>query len=161
VTALTPVLPFVIVLGLGGLALRSGRPRVTGPLLFALAATLMGLTGALVGVLTPITDLALVGTVYQEAQSSYLFFAGLLAGLGIALAIPAALLGVGLRRLGVDSRRQGRFPPREWKTLRDVRVLRGQDALAWARRTELAGTSALALAIVLLLWAAWVLWRFA
>jgi len=86
---------------------------------------------------------------------------GLLAGLGIALAIPAALLGVGLRRLGVDSRRQGRFPPREWKTLRDVRVLRGQDALAWARRTELAGTSALALAIVLLLWAAWVLWRFA
>ncbi len=82
VTALAPVLPFVIVLGLGGLALRSGRPRVSAPLLFALAATLMGLTGALVGVLTPITDLALVGTVYQEAQSSYLFFAGLLAGLG-------------------------------------------------------------------------------
>ena len=86
---------------------------------------------------------------------------GLLAGLGIALAIPAALLGLGLRRLGLDARLQGRFPPREWKTLRDVRVLRDQHALAWARRTGMAGTSALALAIVLLLWSAWVLWRFA
>ena len=86
---------------------------------------------------------------------------GLLAGLGIALAIPAALLGLGLRRLGLDSRLQGRFPPREWKTLRDVRVLRDRHALAWARRTELADMSALALAIVLLSWAGWVLWHFA
>jgi hypothetical protein len=86
---------------------------------------------------------------------------GLLAGLGIALAIPAALLGLGLRRLGLDSRLQGRFPPREWKTLRDVRVLRDRHGLAWARRTELAGMSALALAIVLLSWAGWVLWHFA
>ncbi|HVR80570.1 MAG TPA: hypothetical protein VHF02_00520 [Luteimonas sp.] len=86
---------------------------------------------------------------------------GLLAGLGIALAIPAVLLGIGLRRLGLDSRLQGRFPPREWKTLRDVRVLRDGAALRWAQRTELAGNSALALAVVLLLWAGWVWWRFA
>jgi hypothetical protein len=33
--------------------------------------------------------------------------------------------------------------------------------LRWARRTELAGTSAMALAIVLLLWAGWAFWRFA
>jgi hypothetical protein len=86
---------------------------------------------------------------------------GLLSGLGIALAIPAGLLGMGLRRLGLDSRLQGRFPPSDWKTLRDVRVLRDRQALNWARRTELAGTSALALAIVLLLWAGWAFWRFA
>jgi hypothetical protein len=85
----------------------------------------------------------------------------LLAGFGIALAIPAGLLGMGLRRLGLDARLQGRFPPLDWKTLRDVRVLRDRHALTWARRTELAGTSALALAIVLLLWACWVLWHFA
>jgi heme/copper-type cytochrome/quinol oxidase subunit 1 len=42
----------------------------------------MGLVGALVGVLTPIKELDLVETVYQESQSYYLFFAGLLAGLG-------------------------------------------------------------------------------
>jgi hypothetical protein len=86
---------------------------------------------------------------------------GLLSGLGIALAIPAGLLGLGLRRLGLDSRLQGRFPPRDWKTLRDVRVLRDRHAMAWARRTEIAGNSALALAVLLLLWAFWVLWRFA
>jgi heme/copper-type cytochrome/quinol oxidase subunit 1 len=82
ITALLPVLPFLIVLGLGGLAMRTGRPRITAPLLFGLAATLMGLTGAVVGVLTPIKGLDLVGTVYQEAQSTYLFFAGILAGMG-------------------------------------------------------------------------------
>jgi hypothetical protein len=86
---------------------------------------------------------------------------GLLSGLGIALAIPAGLLGLGLRRLGLDSRLQGRFPPRDWKTLRDVRVLRDRHAMAWARRTEIAGSSALALAALLLMWAFWVLWRFA
>ena len=86
---------------------------------------------------------------------------GLLAGLGVGLAVPAGLLGAGLRRLGLDSRLQGRFPPREWKTLRDVRVLRDRDALTWARRTELAGTSALALAILLVLWSGWAWWHFA
>ena len=86
---------------------------------------------------------------------------GLLSGLGIGLAIPAALLGMGLRRLGMDSRLQGRFPPHDWKTLRDVRVLRDRQALTWARRTEAAGASALALAFGLLLWAGWAFWRFA
>jgi heme/copper-type cytochrome/quinol oxidase subunit 1 len=87
ITALLPVLPFLMVLGLGGLALKSavssgGRPRPSGPFVFALAAVLMGLVGALVGVLTPIEDLELIGTVYQESQTYYLLFAGLLAGMG-------------------------------------------------------------------------------
>ena len=86
---------------------------------------------------------------------------GLLAGLGIALAVPAGLLGAGLRRLGLASRIEGRFPPQAWKTLRDVRVLRDADALRWAQRIELAGLVAIALAALLLLWSGWAWWRFA
>ena len=79
---------------------------------------------------------------------------GLLAGLGIALAVPAGLLGVGLQRLGLAS------PPQAWKTLRDVRVLRDADALRWAHRTELAGLAAIALAVLLVAWAGWAWLRF-
>lgn len=85
---------------------------------------------------------------------------GLLAGLGIALAVPAALLGAGLRRLGFASRVEGRFPPRGWQTLRDVRVLRDAAALRWSRRTEALGFVALALAALLVLWSGWAWWRF-
>lgn len=84
----------------------------------------------------------------------------LLVGLGIGLALPAFFLGAGLRRLGLASRIEGRFPPKDWKTLRDVRVLRDRDALTWARRTEIAGLAALAIAAVVLAWAAWAWWRF-
>lgn len=85
---------------------------------------------------------------------------GLLAILGVGLAVPAALLGAGLRRLGLASRIEGRFPPQAWKTLRDVRVLRDAAARRWARRVERAGLVALTLAGSLLLWAAWAWWRF-
>ena len=86
---------------------------------------------------------------------------GLLAGLGLALAVPAALLGLGLRRLGFAARVEGRFPPRGWKTLRDVRVLRDAAALRWAARTEALGNAALVLGALLLAWAGWAWWRFA
>jgi hypothetical protein len=84
----------------------------------------------------------------------------LLAALGVALALPAAALGLNLRKLAFTSRLEGRFPPRAWKTLRDVRVLRDAPALLWARRIELAGSAALLLALVLLAWAALAWWRF-
>ena len=84
----------------------------------------------------------------------------LLAGLGVSLALPAAALGISLRRFALASRVQGRFPPREWKTWRDVRVLRDSAALAWARRVELAATATLVLAALLVLWAAVAWWRF-
>jgi len=90
-----------------------------------------------------------------------LWLRGLFAGLGIGLAVPAALLGLGLRRLGFTARVEGRFPPRGWKTLRDVRVLRDAAAVRWARRTEALGTLALLFALGLLAWAAWAWWRFA
>ena len=84
----------------------------------------------------------------------------LLAGMGVGLALPAVFLGAGLRRLGLASRIEGRFPPKDWKTLRDVRVLRDHDALVWARRTEIAGLVALAVAAVVLAWATWAWWWF-
>jgi multisubunit Na+/H+ antiporter MnhG subunit len=84
----------------------------------------------------------------------------LLAALGLALSAPAAALGVSLHRLGRASRLQGRFPPREFKTLRDVRVLRDAPALRWARRVETSGTAALLLAGALASWALWALWYF-
>lgn len=84
----------------------------------------------------------------------------LLTALGLALAVPAAGLGLTLRQLGMASRLQGRFPPMQWKTLRDVRVLRDRAALAWARRVELAGNASLTLAVLLAGWALWAWWRF-
>jgi hypothetical protein len=84
----------------------------------------------------------------------------LLCGLGIVLALPAVGLGLTLRELGTASRVQGRFPPEQWKTLRDVRVLRDAPGLAWARRAELAGNSALGIAGLLIVWAAWAWWHF-
>lgn len=84
----------------------------------------------------------------------------LLAALGLALSAPAAALGLSLHRLARASRLQGRFPPREFKTLRDVRVLRDAPALRWARRVEVSGAAALALAGALAGWALWALWYF-
>lgn len=84
----------------------------------------------------------------------------LLCGLGIALAIPAIGLGLTLRQLGFAARLEGRFPPTQWKTWRDVRVLRDTHGLAWARRVEAAGTAALALAGLLIGWSAWAWWQF-
>lgn len=84
----------------------------------------------------------------------------LLAAFGVGLAVPAIGLGLTLRQLGYASRLQGRFPPAEWKTVKDVRVLRDAPALAWARRVEAAGTAALALAGLLIGWAIWAWWKF-
>lgn len=84
----------------------------------------------------------------------------LIAALAIGLATPAIALGVSLRRLGLASRLQGRFPPREFKTLRDVRILRDVPALQWARRVEVFGLATFGLAGVLVAWAFWALWHF-
>ena len=84
----------------------------------------------------------------------------LLCGLGVALAIPAIGLGLALRQMGRVSREEGRFPPTQWKTWRDVRVLRDASGLTWARRVEAAGTAALTLAGLLVGWAGWAWWHF-
>jgi hypothetical protein len=84
----------------------------------------------------------------------------LFVALGIGLAVPAAALGISLRKLALASRMEGRFPPRALKTWRDVRVMRDRPALAWARRVEIAANAALILAALLTAWAAWAWFRF-
>ena len=84
----------------------------------------------------------------------------LLCSLGVALAVPAIGLGLTLRQMGYAARIEGRYPPAQWKTFRDVRVLRDAASLAWARRVEGAGTAALVLAGLLIGWSAWVWWHF-
>lgn len=81
-TGLAGVLPPLLVLAVGALALRTGKLRLIPPLVWALAAGLMALVGGAVGALTGFGPLELVGTAYQTAQSDYVLLAGLLAGLG-------------------------------------------------------------------------------
>ena len=105
---LLPILGVLMVLGLGGLAMRNSRPKVTAPLVFALLGLLMLFTGVLAHTLTPILDLQLVGTVYEEGVFVYVAYGAVLVGLGAIahwgpklwgrripdkLAIPLALLG--------------------------------------------------------------------
>ena len=103
-----------------------------------------------------------LGLVLQSSDpgTTYKWLRVLFAGLGLGLALPAAALGIALRRFALASRLEGRFPPRDWKTWRDVRVLRDRDALAWARRVDLFANGPLALACVLLVWTAYAWWRY-
>ena len=71
-----------------------------------------------------------------------------------ALGLGQPALSISLRRLALESRLQGRFPPRNWKTWRDVRVLRDAPALGWAKRVEVAGIAVLCVAVALVAWAA-------
>src|SRR5262245_20232651 len=57
-----------------------------------------------------------------------------IAGLLFAPVIPLWLWGRGMRRLGRAAFEENRFPPRAWKTYRDVRVLRERAAENWSRR---------------------------
>ncbi|TWI11590.1 hypothetical protein [Aerolutibacter ruishenii] len=122
-----------------------GVLALMGVLLWQLNTWLQGLDGRLSG---------------ADPATTKQWLKALLAMLGFALALPAAALGASLYRLGRASRLQGRFPPREFKTWRDVRVLRDGPALRWARRVELSSTAAFALAGLLGGWALWVLWYF-
>lgn len=81
-----------------------------------------------------------------------------LAGLALAPVAPLWLWGRGLRRLGRAALEQRRFPPREWKTYRDVRVLRDAAAEAWARRTARLGRLAERAALACVAAAAVVWW---
>lgn len=82
-------------------------------------------------------------------------------GLGLLLAVPALLIGANLRRLGMQSNREQRFPPENWKTIRDVRIFRHDQAVRWAVRTRALGAVALAIGACLILWSIWVFWRYA
>lgn len=126
------------------------RTRSIGLLVIAVA-----LCAALLWQLDAWLDNLAEGLASADLETTRRWLRLLFVALGIGLAVPSAALGLQLRRFALASRIEGRFPPRAAKTLRDVRVLRDAAALSWARRVEMGATAALALAALLLGWAAW------
>jgi hypothetical protein len=78
-----------------------------------------------------------------DAEQARRWLRWAIAGVVFAPSLPLALWGRSLRRLGAAAQAENRFPPREWKTYRDVRVLRDRAAQDWSRRTERMGGIAL------------------
>jgi heme/copper-type cytochrome/quinol oxidase subunit 1 len=76
------VVPPVVVLGLSGVALLTGKTKLKAPLIWALATGLMAVVTAGVGALLPIKGLSLLGTAYEQSQFDYAVGVALLAGLG-------------------------------------------------------------------------------
>jgi heme/copper-type cytochrome/quinol oxidase subunit 1 len=83
---LLPLLGVVIVMGVGAMAAKPTagrpRPRITSPFVFSFLGLAMVLAGMLGGALTPITDLGLQGTVFEEGVLVCLVYGAVLAGLG-------------------------------------------------------------------------------
>lgn len=71
-----------------------------------------------------------------DPQRTRRWLRGLLVTLGLLPVVPLLLLGHSLRRLAAAAQAEQRFPPRSWRTLRDVRVLRGAVALRWIGRVR-------------------------
>jgi heme/copper-type cytochrome/quinol oxidase subunit 1 len=92
-TALTDILPYAlfnllpllgafVVLSVGGLALGSGRPRITAPFLFGFFGAGLVFVGILANALYHIGDAQLAGTVFEEAAWLYVAYGSVLAALG-------------------------------------------------------------------------------
>jgi len=79
---LLPVLGGFVVISLGALALRSGRPRLIAPLVFGLLGALMVFVGIVASALYYIGDAQLAGTVYEEGTWLYVVYGAVLAALG-------------------------------------------------------------------------------
>jgi heme/copper-type cytochrome/quinol oxidase subunit 1 len=79
---LLPVLGGFIVISLGALALRSGRARVTAPLVFGLLGALMVFVGVVGNAVYQVGDAHLVGTVFEEGVWLYIVYGAVLSGLG-------------------------------------------------------------------------------
>jgi cytochrome o ubiquinol oxidase subunit 1 len=77
-----PLLGVLMVFALGGLAARSGRPRLTGPFLLSFFGLGMLLVGSVGTAAYQIVDLELIGTVFEEGALVYVVYGGLLAALG-------------------------------------------------------------------------------
>jgi heme/copper-type cytochrome/quinol oxidase subunit 1 len=106
---LLPVLGVLIVMGIGALSVAGGRPKISSPFLFSFFGLGMVFVGMLGNVLYAIDDLALQGTVFEEASLVYVSYGAALGVMGgvaywapklwgrrmpEAKLIPLALLGV-------------------------------------------------------------------
>ncbi len=79
---LLPILGALMVLGLGGLALSKGRPKLIASFVFGLLGLLMMLVGFLANALYQIGDAQLAGTVFEEGTRLFIGYGALLALLG-------------------------------------------------------------------------------
>jgi len=79
---LLPILGGFIVISLGALALRSGRPRVIAPLVFGLLGALMVFVGMLANAVYHVGDAQLSGTVFEEAVWLYIVYGAVLSAMG-------------------------------------------------------------------------------
>jgi heme/copper-type cytochrome/quinol oxidase subunit 1 len=79
---LLPVLGGFIVISLGALAMRSGRPRITAPLVFGLLGALMVFVGVVANAVYQVGDAHLAGTVFEEGAWLYIVYGTVLSGLG-------------------------------------------------------------------------------
>ncbi|MEO5901262.1 MAG: cbb3-type cytochrome c oxidase subunit I [Ilumatobacteraceae bacterium] len=79
---LLPILGALTVLGVGGLALSKGRPKVSAALVFGLLGSLMVFVGILANAIYQIGDAQLGGTVFEEGTRLYVVYGALLASLG-------------------------------------------------------------------------------
>ncbi|MCU1504142.1 MAG: putative cytochrome c oxidase subunit [Ilumatobacteraceae bacterium] len=79
---LLPILGALIVLGVGGMALSKGRPRLVAPLVFGLLGALMVFVGMLANAVYQIGDAQLGGTVFEEGTRLFVAYGALLAALG-------------------------------------------------------------------------------
>ncbi len=79
---LLPVLGGFIVIALGAVAMRGGRPRITAPLVFGLLGALMVFVGMLASALYYVGDAQLGGTVFEEGVWLYIVYGAVLSALG-------------------------------------------------------------------------------
>ena len=79
---LLPVLGVLIVMAIGALTAKGARPSITSPFLFGFLGVGMILVGMLGGVLYPIDDLGLQGTVFEEGALVYVVYGAVLGIMG-------------------------------------------------------------------------------
>ncbi len=85
----------------------------------------------------------------------------LLSALGLAVAVCSMAVHVAIRRRVRDILAFDALPPPHWRTVRDVRVLRGAAARAWARRLGWCRDAAALSSITAIALAAWAWWHYA
>ncbi|GAB3333593.1 hypothetical protein [Marilutibacter aestuarii] len=85
----------------------------------------------------------------------------LLAGLGLGMGVAAAGMAAAIGQRRRDILETTTLPPPHWRTIRDVRILRGQSALAWGRRLGWARNAAATIAAASLAASAWALVHYA
>lgn len=80
--AVLAILPVLALVGGWISTLKDGRPRLSSPLIFAVASLLMLLAGVLAGAFVPVGRFDLDGTLFQVAQIHYVLLAAAITGIG-------------------------------------------------------------------------------